>query len=109
METKVEDYGEPTDYFTDTQVAAMLGSHPVTMRKWRTKNKAFGAIKFGPPYEYRGSRVVYPKEKFRAWCSQVQLVDGVPRFNLPITAHVALPSSELQRSTVNEVDNVAQE
>lgn len=96
---------EPPSYFTDSQVAAMLGIHPVTVRKWRGKNKVYGAIKFGPPYEYRGPKVVYPKAAFRTWCSQIRLVDGVPRINLPISATIPLPSvpGAVQRQTVNEV------
>lgn len=81
------------DFFTDTQVAAMLGKHPVTIRKWRKKNQLANCIKFGPPYEYRGNNVVYPKAKFRTWCSQVQVVDGVPRINLPVSANIALPAA----------------
>lgn len=81
------------DLFTDVQIAAMLGVHPVTARKWRKKNQEAGCIKFGPPYEYRGNNVVYPVKAFRAWCSQVRVVDGVPRINLPISATIALPKN----------------
>lgn len=93
----------PNTFFTDVQVAAMLGLNPVTVRKWRTKNKKLGLIKYGPPYEFRGPNVVYPKDRFATWCSQVQVVDGVPRANLPISANIAVPA---QRDTVNEVGDV---
>lgn len=91
------------EYVTDTQIAAMLGYNPVTVRKWRVKNTAAGCIKFGPPYEYRGPKVVYPMSGFRRWCSQVQVVNGVPRTNLPISATIELP----QQSSVNEVADAA--
>lgn len=77
--------------FDAQQIARMLGVNPVTVRKWRTKNKTAGCIKFGPPYEYHGSNVVYRADKFAAWCSQVKMVDGVPRINMPITATIPLP------------------
>ena len=88
------------DYFTTDQVAVLLGVHTVTVRRWRSWNKDAGAIKHGPPYEYRGSRVVYPKDKFRDWCSQVTKVDGVTRMNLPITSSIPLPADPDQRETV---------
>lgn len=91
------------DYFTTDQVAALLGVHSVTVRRWRSWNKAANAIKYGPPYEYRGPRVVYPKRRFREWCSQVKKVDGVPRINLPITATVPLPVVPDQQETVTPV------
>lgn len=81
-------------FFTDVQVAAMLGLNPVTVRKWRAKNKKLGLIKYGPPYEFRGPNVVYPKDRFSTWCSQVQMVGGVPRVNLPISATIPLPDPE---------------
>lgn len=79
------------NHFTDLQIAVMLGYHPVTIRNWRKKNKVAGCIKFGPPYEYHGAKVLYPKDKFHQWCTQVTVVDGVPRMNLPVNAPVALP------------------
>lgn len=99
-----EDYGESTEFFTSDQMAAMLGKHPVTLRKWRTKNKELGCIKYGPPYEYRGSAVVYPAVKFRVWCAQVRVIDGVPHINLPISAVVPLPVAcgRHQQPTANE-------
>lgn len=90
----VEDYGE---FFTDEQVARMLGKHPVTVRKWRTKNKDLGVIQYGPPYEFRGHNVVYPKSQFYEWCAKVQVVDGVPRMNLPVSSNIVVPH---QRQTV---------
>lgn len=93
------------DYFTDEQIAVMLGKHPVTVRRWRSLNKQAGAIKYGPPYEYRGSRVVYPKEGFRQWCAQVVKVDGVPHINLPITATIPLPICPEQRQIVTTVND----
>lgn len=99
-----DDYAE--SYYTEAQVAALLGKHPVTVRKWRVKNKQIGLIKHGPPYEFRGHNVVYPKDKFRSWCSQVRVVDGVPRINLPITANVPLPAEADKRPTANEVRDV---
>lgn len=85
---------QQTEYFTDYQVAAMLGKHPVTVRKWRVKNTEAGCIKFGPPYEYRGPNVVYPKQDFATWCTQVRMVDGVPHINLPINATIPLPQAD---------------
>lgn len=85
------------EYVSDVQIAAMLGYHPVTVRKWRKKNTDAGCIKYGPPYEYRGPKVVYPMSGFRTWCSQVRIVNGVPRVNLPISATIDLP----QQSSVN--------
>jgi hypothetical protein len=78
------------DYFTDTQIASMLGVNPVTVRQWRVKNKRLGVIRYGPPYEFRGPQVVYPKPKFREWCAAVPIVNGVPRVNLPVTANMTL-------------------
>lgn len=95
-------HSEP-DFFTTEQVAIMLGVHPVTVRRWRSFNKDVGAIKYGPPYEYRGARVVYPKERFRSWCGQVTKVDGVPRINLPITATIPLPKDPELAPPVSEV------
>jgi hypothetical protein len=89
------------EHFTDAQIATMLGVHPVTVRKWRGKNKEAGCIKYGPPYEYWGSNVVYPAEKFREWCSRVVVIGGVPRMNLPVSSVVEGP----QRETVKEVQN----
>lgn len=79
------------DFFRDTQIAAMLGVNPVTVRQWRVKNKAAGGIKYGPPYEYRGRSVVYPKQAFREWCASVKVVGGVPRLNLLATSTVVPP------------------
>ncbi len=79
------------NFFTDLQVAALLGRNPVTVRKWRVKNKEAGCIKFGPPYEYRGPNVVYPKDKFAAWCKQVRMVNGVPCMDMPVTSVIPLP------------------
>lgn len=94
---------ESVDYYTTDQVAALLGRHPVTLRKWRTENKKIGLIKYGPPYEYRGHNLVYPKEQFAQWVSQIQMVNGVPHMNLPITANIPLPFNRPdQRATVNE-------
>lgn len=94
------------DFFTTDQVAVLLGVHPVTVRRWRSLNTKHGAIKYGPPYEYRGARVVYPKAQFRQWCGQVTKVDGVPRINLPITATVPLPETPDQRETVIDESEV---
>lgn len=85
---------EQESFYTDVEIAAMLGVHPVTVRKWRKKNVPLGCIKHGPPYEYRGANVVYPKDKFSTWCSQVRIVGGVPRINLPISATIPLPANE---------------
>lgn len=94
-----------TDYFTTEQVAAMLGKHPASVRRWRTFNKRMGVIKYGPPYEFRGFNVVYPKAAFRDWCANLQVVDGVPRVNLPISANIPLPVEPEQRQTVTGVDD----
>lgn len=80
-----------SQFFTDVQVARMLGKNPVTVRKWRVKNTKVGCIKYGPPYEYHGSNVVYPKDKFSAWCSAVEIVGGVPRMNMPVKSPAELP------------------
>lgn len=90
------------DYYTEPQVAALLGVHPGSVRRWRSLNKKIGLIKHGPPYEFRGARVVYPKDRFQAWCTQVRKVGGVPRINLPITANVPLPVDPQQQETVKE-------
>ena len=82
------------DFFTATQVATMLGVHDVTVRRWRSWNAKLGVIKYGPPYEYRGSRVVYPNAAFREWCGQVTDDQGVTRINLPITATIPLPKKQ---------------
>lgn len=79
-------------FHTDNEIALMLGVNPVTVRKWRVKNRQAGCIKFGPPYEYRGPNVVYPKDKFSAWCSQVRMEGGIPRINMPVSATIALPT-----------------
>lgn len=88
------------DFYTAEQVAVLLGVHPVTVRRWRTRNKTSGSLRHGPPYEYRGARVVYPKELFRHWCARIQVIDGVPRMNLPITASVQPPVGPDQQQTV---------
>ena len=88
--------------FTDVQVARMLGIHPVSVRRWRVKNGRAGCIKYGPPYEYRGYNVVYPVDKFRAWCAQVRVVGGVPRMNLPVTAIQPLPDDPQRAPVTNE-------
>jgi hypothetical protein len=85
---------EYPNHFTELQVAAMLGYHPVTIRKWRVKNTNAGCIKFGPPYEYHGRNVLYPKDQYRAWFNHVEVIDGVPRMNAPIKARIALPSED---------------
>lgn len=87
----------PETAFKDTEIARMLGVNPVTVRQWRVKNKKLGEIKHGPPYEYRGSEVVYPKSKFREWCAAVEVVGGVPRVNLPPSADI----EAIQQATAN--------
>lgn len=94
-----EDYGE---YFTDRQVAKLLGMNPTTLRRWRMKNKAAGGIKYGPPYEIHGSRILYPKARFYTWCSQVRVVDGVPHINAPITSDPSVLAELEQLSTAKE-------
>lgn len=96
------------DYFTTEQVAALLGKHPVSVRRWRSLNKKIGLIKHGPPYEFRGANVVYPKDKFHQWCTQLRVVDGVPRINLPVSANIPLPAEPEQRHAVT-ADEVADE
>lgn len=98
-----EDYGE---FLTTPQVAVLLGYNQVTLRRWRTKNKEAGEIRYGPPYEIRGGRVLYPKRGFYTWCSQVRVVGGVPRMNLPVTAAPAFAVALQQRSAVKEADDV---
>lgn len=77
--------------FAASEVALMLGVNRRRLEEWQIKNTQVGAIKYGPPYEYRGPDVVYPKEAFRVWCAQVRRVGGVPRMDLPISATIALP------------------
>lgn len=95
-----EDYGE---FFTDRQVASLLGYNPVSLRRWRVKNKLAGAIVYGPPYVLRASRVLYPKQLFWQWCSKVKVEGGVPKMNLPVTADPHLVEELEQLSTVKEV------
>lgn len=91
---------ETDGYYTDTQIAAMLGKNPATVRRWRVQNKRLGVIKYGPPYEFHGHNVVYPKQKFREWCAQVRVVGGVPKMNLPLSADRELLADPEQQSTV---------
>lgn len=91
MKTPLTAQGEKValdDYFTDVEIAQMLGRHEVTVRKWRAKNTRAGYIKYGPPYEYRDHNVVYPKQAFREWCAAVEVINGVPHLNLPRDAEV---------------------
>lgn len=76
-------------HFSDVQIAIALGVRPTSVRRWRVKNKAAGYIKYGPPYEYRGSNVVYPIAAFRKWCAEVRVDGGVIHCNLPPGAPVA--------------------
>lgn len=75
----------PQKYFSDRQVALLLGMRTGSVRRWRQKNKAAGELKYGPPYEYRGANVVYPVEAFRRWCSQTTVKDGVVCWNMPLS------------------------
>lgn len=84
--------GSRVRYLSDIQVAAALGFHPVTLRKWRAKNKQVGEIKHGPPYEYRGVSVVYPEDKFQAWLDARQTIDGVTHYRAPVPAGSKVPS-----------------
>lgn len=93
-----------TEHFTDTQIAAMLGFNPVTVRQWRVKNKKAGAIKYGPPYVVKGGNVLYPKEAFRQWCSDVKVIGGVPHTNLPPSADL----TAIQQATANAQDPFAE-
>ena len=86
------------DFFTDVQIAKMLGYNPVTLRQWRVKNKKLGEVRYGPPYEIRGGSVVYPKKAFREWCAGVQVVGGVPRVNLPPGVKLEV----IQQATAND-------
>lgn len=76
-------------HFTDVEVARLLGINPASVRRWRTKNKEAGCIKYGPPYEYHGNNVRYPKQQFREWCAAVTVIDGVPHLNFPMAEPVA--------------------
>ena len=87
-------------YFVDTEIARMLGVNAVTVRQWRVKNKKLGELRYGPPYQYRGNEVVYPKQKFREWCATVEVVGGVPRANLPVSADLAA----IQQATAKAED-----
>lgn len=91
------------DFYTDVQIAKLLGKNPVTVRKWRVKNKELGMIKYGPPYEFRGPNVVYSKRAFATWCGQVQMVNGVPCINLPISATIPLPPQTVIAMGVGDV------
>jgi hypothetical protein len=78
---------DDNDYFTDTQIAKLLGVNPVTARQWRVKNKKLGELRYGPPYEITSDgHVRYPRSKFREWCAGVRVVGGVPHVNLPTSA-----------------------
>lgn len=77
---------ESDRFYTSHEIAQLLGVNAVSVRRWRTKNKAAGALVYGPPYEYRGPNVVYPKRAFTEWCKQVRMVNGVPNINLPVSA-----------------------
>lgn len=90
-------------YFTAAQVAALLGMNPVSVRRWRALNKKVGAIKHGPPYEFRGRLVVYPKKAFYDWCASVKLVGGVPHMNLPVSAVPEVTAELEQLATVKDV------
>lgn len=94
---------EHEDFFTDAQIARMLGVNPVTVRQWRVKNKRAGCIQYGPPYEIHGSNVVYPKAQFRAWCAGVVVVGGVPQLNLPASADRDM----IQRAIGNDAQDAA--
>jgi len=74
---------QSNDHFSEEQVATMLGKHPVSLRKWRQKNKKAGRIMFGPPYEKIGGNIAYPKDAFREWVINVEIVNGVPHMNAP--------------------------
>jgi hypothetical protein len=90
---------QPLDeFFTDVQIAKMLGYNPVTLRQWRVKNKKLGEVRYGPPYEIRGGNVVYPKKSFREWCAGVKVIGGVPHVNLP----VGVTLEEIQQATAND-------
>lgn len=94
-ETEMTQPANHESFFTDVEIARMLGKNPVTVRKWRTRNTKVGCIKYGPPYEYHGPNVVYPKDKFSAWCTQVKMIGGVPHMNAPIDANIPLPQAEV--------------
>ncbi|OWT55258.1 hypothetical protein CEY11_21345 [Candidimonas nitroreducens] len=79
-------------YYTTTDIAVWLGKHPVTIRSWRVRNAKAGFLKYGPPYEYRDGKVVYPVQAFRDWCAGHEVIDGVVHMALPLSA-----VDELQR------------
>lgn len=70
-------------HLSSADVAELLGVHPVTVRRWRVRNKEAGHIKEGPPYEYRGRTIVYPTQAFKEWCARTTVVGGVVRANAP--------------------------
>lgn len=71
-------------YLTSKQVAFLLGMNEASVRRWRTKNKKLGVIKYGPDYEIHGGRVVYRSDVFRKWCAQTQRINGVLHSNAPV-------------------------
>lgn len=53
------------------------------VRSWRVRNNEAGRIQYCPPYEYRGTDVVYPVADFRRWCVEVKVEGGILHSNLP--------------------------
>lgn len=85
------------EYLTGDQIAQLLGVHPVTVRRWRTKNREAGHFVYGPPYVTHGRRVLYPISEFHEWCAQVELKNGVPQINAP-NKPVSSVELEIQRA-----------
>lgn len=77
---------EKIEFYTDADIAKLLGVRAGTVRKWRVRNKQAGNRRLGPPYEFYGHRVVYPKAGFEAWVTGTTEQDGVVRHNRPPTA-----------------------
>lgn len=87
-------------FLTSAEVAQLLGVHPVTVRRWRVRNKEAGYIKEGPPYLIRGRSVAYPTDAFKAWCGESHTVDGVVHANAPASTDPALtPQPEAESQT----------
>lgn len=83
-------------YLTSDQIAEALGIHPVTVRRWRARNKAAGFHKYGPPFEVRRGRVFYLASAFMVWR---ELNDLLPVADTPDTPVAATPAPQAAPKT----------
>lgn len=70
-------------YFTEAQIAILLGTPRAALRARRQRNNEAGRMAYGPPYEFHGADVVYPVAAFRRWCAEVPVEGGATRSNTP--------------------------